>query len=323
MPLYTEHNESTDNTKQLYDDCRLITCDDSDFPFLLKKIPVSPSLQPRRLFVAGDLPSCAETTETKFLCIVGSRKYTSYGKEACEYLVRGLAGYNICIVSGLAIGIDSIAHEAALDVGLSTIAFPGSGLSPQVMYPARNQRLAERIKNTPKCALLSEFDMDFHAIDWGFPLRNRLMAGISHATLVIEAGIDSGTLITSRLAGDYNRDVFAVPGQIFSPLSAGPNMLISKGAAIIRSSSDILDALGIKARTDDTGPPESGLVETKLSPKEKIILDILIEPLSRDDFIRTVCERLNCTVAHATSLISLMELSSVLVEEAGMIRRKI
>src|SRR3989344_5297892 len=138
----------------------------------------------------------------KELFIVGSRKYTTYGKEACEKLIEGLRGYPIVIVSGLALGIDSIAHKKALDVGLTTIAFPGSGLDPKVLYPATNAHLAERIVEAGG-AVISEFEPDFRATPWSFPQRNRLMAGISDAVLVIEAEQKSGTLITSRLATEY------------------------------------------------------------------------------------------------------------------------
>src|SRR3989344_3546844 len=217
----------------------IYTINKNELPFLLQQIP--DALE--KLYVKGKMPK----EDAKLLCVVGARKYSSYGEEACKKLLSGLTGYNICIVSGLALGIDSIAHRAAMEAGLQTIAFPGSGLDPKVLYPPSHIRLAEEIVHSGG-ALISEFEMMQEGAPWTFPQRNRLMAGISHATLVIEAELISGTLITSKLATDYNRDVGAVPGQIFSPLSAGPHMLIRLGATPITSSQDILEMLGLKAR---------------------------------------------------------------------------
>ena len=189
--------------------------------------------------------------DAKFLCVVGSRKYTDYGKEACQKLIAGLRGHNIVIVSGLALGIDGIAHRAALDAGLTTIAIPGSGLNPSVLYPSSNRQLAEKIIESGG-ALISEFEPMFKATTYSFPQRNRIMAGISHATLIIEAEIKSGTLITSRLATEYNRDVATVPGSIFSKTSEGPNMLLRLGATPVSSSAHILETLGFKIEEDKT-----------------------------------------------------------------------
>src|SRR3989344_3312525 len=177
-----------------------------EFPPLLDEIPDPP----KKLNCAGNLPY----PENKILCIVGARKFTSYGKEACEELIKGLRGYPITIVSGLALGTDSIAHRAALANNLQTVAIPGSGLNPDILYPRSHLRLAEEIIENGG-GLLSEFDDDFRATLWSFPQRNRIMAGISHAVFVIEAEIKSGTLITSRLATEYNRDVLTLPGSIF------------------------------------------------------------------------------------------------------------
>lgn len=317
-------------------DIRLLMPDDPGFPHLLNQLKgiLRPHEMPKRLFIEGTLPPCDQisvagnnrATEMKYLCVVGARKHSSYGREACEKLIAGLAGYNICIVSGLALGIDSIAHEAALDAGLPTIAFPGSGLDRDVIYPARSQRLARRIVEAGTSgvstdgkarfgALLSEFDMDFYATDWSFPQRNRLMAGVSHATLVIEAKLKSGTLITAGMAHDYNRDVFAVPGPIFSALSEGPNKLISEGAAIVRSSEDIIRALGMEPKREDRK------VETKsLTDEEQKILDILIEPMEKDLLIREINSLLAKSVPEINALLSMMEISGMIVEEKGMVR---
>lgn len=204
-------------------------------PHQLKQI----SNPPQTLYIHGTLPD----KNTKILCIVGARHHSAYGEKVCKELIQGLKGYDICIVSGLAIGIDSIAHKAALDSGLKTIAFPGSGLNTSVIYPLQHRDLAQEIVDRGG-ALISEFSPLQKAMKWTFPQRNRLMAGISQAVLIIEAERKSGTLITSKYATEYNRDVGAVPGDIYSPLSEGPHMLIRLGATPITSSKDILELLG-------------------------------------------------------------------------------
>ena len=148
----------------------------SEFPALLREIPDPPE----QLFIRGTYPS----EDYIFLCVVGSRKYTPYGKSACQSLLSGLRGYPIAIVSGLALGIDAIAHEAALTAGLPTVAVPGSGLQDSVLYPRTNFGLAQRILKAGG-ALLSEFPPEHEARPENFPQRNRIMAGLSHATLVI------------------------------------------------------------------------------------------------------------------------------------------
>ena len=178
-----------------------------DFPLLLKEI----TDPPEKLYLLGTLPP----KDHKWLAVVGSRKYSNYGKEAAETLIAGLQGYPVVIVSGLALGIDAIAHRAALSAKLPTVAVPGSGLAPSVLYPSTNRNLAGDILKAGG-ALLSEFEPDFQATAWSFPQRNRVIAGLSDATLVVEAEQKSGALITSKFATEYNRDVFTVPGSIFS-----------------------------------------------------------------------------------------------------------
>ena len=182
-----------------------------DWPPLLEEI----NQLPERLFYVGKIPDWSR----KLLCIVGARKNTSYGKEAAETFIEGLRGYPITIVSGLALGIDSIAHRAALKNNLSTIAVPGSGLSLKVLHPQSHTHLAQEITDKDGM-LMNEFEPEFKATQWSFPQRNRIMAGMSHATLIIEAEKKSGTLITARLAAEYNRDVLALPGSIFNTTSS-------------------------------------------------------------------------------------------------------
>jgi DNA processing protein len=277
---------------------------DEEIPEMLQEI----SDPPTKLYLQGKLPD----SESKLLCVVGSRKYTPYGKEVCEKLISGLRGYNITIISGLALGIDGIAHRAALDAGLRTIAIPGSGLDESVLYPSTHKGLAEKILENGG-ALLSEFEPKFRATSYSFPQRNRIMAGISHATLVIEAEIKSGTLITSKYATEYNRDVFTIPGSIFSKNSEGPNMLLRLGATPIRSSEDILEALGFKI---DEAPQNLELKYSNCSDEELLVIKILNEPIPKDELIRA----LKMPISQANAIISIMEIKGLLKESLGEIR---
>lgn len=278
----------------------------------IREIPIPADLKeipqpPKKLYCIGSLPP----EGTLLLTVVGTRRFTGYGKEVCEELIAGLSGYPISIVSGLALGIDTIAHRAALKAKLHTIAVPGSGLATSSLYPRTNISLARDIVSSGG-ALLSEFEPDFRATLWSFPQRNRIMAGIAKATLVIEASERSGTLITSRLATDYNRDVFAVPGNIFSEQSKGPNMLIRLGATPITASRDILLALGF------TPAPIEDLIDfSVLEPQQRRVMEMLIEPLQKEEVI----QRLRIEVSKANVLLMKMEISGLIKEEAGHIRR--
>jgi len=274
----------------------------ASFPQLLREIPDPPKI----LHLKGEWPG----DDKKYLCIVGSRKYSSYGKDVCEHLISGLKGSNIVIVSGLALGIDSIAHRSALEHGIQTVAVPGSGLAESSLYPSSHKQLAKQIVQKGG-ALLSEYNDDQKAAPWTFPKRNRIMAAVSHATLVIEAQRKSGTLITARLAYEYNRDVLAVPGHIFSHNSGGPHYLLRSGAVPITSSHDILDALDIlpKQEVDTT---------SDCSPTEKEILKLLsAEPCSRDTLITT----LTIPTQEISSLLSLLEIKGLVRESGGKIFR--
>jgi DNA processing protein len=275
----------------------------SEFPSLLNEIPEVP----KKLFARGNLPD----KKAKILAVVGSRRYTNYGKQVCESLIHGLRGYNICIVSGLAIGIDGIAHRAALDAGVMTLAIPGSGLGDDVLYPRRHRGLAHEILENGG-GLVSEYEPDFRATLWSFPKRNRIMAGIAHAVLVVEAGQKSGTLITSRLATEYNRDVFAVPGSIYSEASKGPHMLIRLGATPITSSEDILEAFNMEAKD-----PKEASLPSGLSEIETRVLTLLSEPKDRDAIIRELL--LDVSVANITLM--QMEMNGLIAEDNDIFRK--
>jgi DNA processing protein len=272
-----------------------------EFPPQLLELPDPP----HQLSVRGTLPE----PDVALLAVVGSREYTPYGKQACERLIADLRGYPVAIVSGLALGIDGIAHKAALEHGLTTIAIPGSGLDDSVLYPACHKELAYDILKAGG-TLLSEFDPHWKPRRESFPQRNRIMAGLSRAVLVIEATVKSGTLITARLAADYNRDVCAVPGPIHASTSAGPHMLLKTGAALIESGTDLLRVLGItESDTQNTLPLP---VHTE---KERALCGLLTTPRERDELMRA----LGCTTSELNTLIASLELRGIVHERLGMV----
>ena len=223
---------------------------------------------PKQLYFYGNKNLLdAKKNGSKILCVIGSRKATTYGKEAVDYLLSGLQGEDIIIISGLALGIDSYAHKAALKYNLKTIAFPGSGLDDEVLYPQSNIKLLDEIISSGGAAV-SEYEPDSKSQIYYFPARNRLMAAISDLVLVIEAEEKSGTQITARLALEYNRDVAIVPGSIFSSHSRGTAKLFKDGAYPVMSSQDILELLKINNNYDYTNNPNS-LFDTSNSSDAK------------------------------------------------------
>lgn len=283
------------------------TIESAEFPESLKEIPQVPE----KLYIVGTLP---DPHAYYYLSVVGSRKYTSYGREATERIIKGLAGYPIVIVSGLATGIDGIAHRAALDAGLLTVAFPGSGLDASVLYPRTNLGLAKEIVDAGG-ALVSEFEPNFRAAPWTFPQRNRIMAGISQGTLVIEAEERSGTLITARLAVEYNKNVYAVPGSIFSATSKGANNLLRQGAAPITSAKDILEELGFVERNFSDNHAQLDL--SLYTPEEQEVLVLLDEPLTREEILTIA----STPTAQTLSLLTILEIKGVIRERLGKIER--
>ncbi len=274
-----------------------------NIPAALREIPQPP----KQLYLCGKLPPAGIV----YLAVVGSRKATTYGKDVVKKLISGLKGYPIAIVSGLAMGIDALSHEAALDNGLLAVAFPGSGISEAALSYNPNVKLIEKVIKSGGC-LISEFEPETKAAYYTFPMRNRLVAGISKAALIIEAQEKSGTLITARMALDYNKEVLAVPGPISSEYSKGTNRLIRQGATPITSSEDILEALGFKI---DKESKQQSLFDDA-STEEKKVLKLLQEPLSRDELIRAM----KVSTAEANSTLAVMEIKGLIKEEMGEIR---
>lgn len=237
--------------------CKVITIHDEAYPVGLQTIFDPPQI----LYMKGELLP----QDSMAISVVGSRRATNYGKNVCDQLSRQLAVSGFTIVGGFARGIDSIAHRGALEAGGRTIAVMGNGLS--FVYPAENAKLMEQIAVSGAC--ISEFPMSVPPMGTNFPRRNRVISGLSLGTLVIEASEKSGSLITARLAAEQGREVFAVPGEIFSRMSKGTHNLIKQGAALIETVEDIIEALSLdipKAPEAETTleieKPPAGLVVT-------------------------------------------------------------
>jgi len=220
----------------------IVTLADAGYPRLLLEIPDPPSL----LYVRGD-PSLLQH---RALAVVGSRNATPQGQQTAESFARTLAGQGICIVSGLALGIDAAAHRGALAAGGETIAVIGTGADR--LYPARNRELALAIAE--RGAIVSEFPLGTPAIASNFPRRNRIISGLARGVLVVEAAPESGSLITARLAAEQGREVFAIPGSIHSPVARGCHKLIKQGAKLVETAQDILEELGDFAEPADVTP---------------------------------------------------------------------
>ncbi|MBM2821154.1 MAG: Protecting protein DprA protein [Candidatus Berkelbacteria bacterium] len=238
-------------------DCIILP--DKDYPKLLKEISDPPGI----LYIKGNLSLQDEVS----LAVVGSRKYSLYGKKATNYIVGPLVQNGLCIVSGLALGIDAIAHEVALSSKGRTLAVLGCGLDQ--IYPLANIRLADKIIKSGG-ALISEFPLGMPALRHNFPIRNRIIAGLTLGTLVIECAEGSGSLLTAAAAIDYNREVFAVPGEIFSETSSGTNRLIKMGAKIVTSHRDVLEDLHLEEKTSvikDTATVNSTIIQMEMKGK--------------------------------------------------------
>ena len=272
---------------------KIVGIEDRLYPKLLKEI-YDP---PQGLYFRGEL---AEDDEFS-IAVVGTRKFTAYGKRAAEEITSGLARNNLTIVSGLALGIDAIAHLAALNANGRTIAVLGSGLDKQNIYPSSNRYIADKIIAAGG-ALVSEFPLGTPPLRHHFPQRNRIISGISRGILVIEAGQKSGSLITAKFALEQNREVFAVPGSIFSPLSAGANELIKQGAHPVAGAEEIIEALDLARAADFIGNKK---IMPESREEEIIISNLKDEPLHINDLIRLT--NLDTSKINATLIIMEMK----------------
>lgn len=216
--------------------CHILPYQDPSYPQHLRDILDAPLV----LFARGDVHLLHEVN----VAVVGTRRPSAYGKAAAYKLSRDLAELAICVVSGMARGVDTAAHRGALDVGGKTIAVFGCGID--LVYPAENRDLAAEIAETG--LVLSEFPLGSPAYPQNFPLRNRIVSGISYGIMVVEGAQYSGSAITARLAMEHGREVFAVPGNITSRMSWGPNLLIKQGATLVHDAADVLNQLPSQLR---------------------------------------------------------------------------
>lgn len=285
----------------------LVPIDSDLYPALLAEIPNPPEL----LYLRGN----AHPNSRPMLTLVGTRKPSEYGLGIAREFARELSNAGITVVSGLALGIDREAHAGALEGNGETIAVLGNGLDDASIAPRNHLALARSI--VLRGALLSDYPPGTPANDFTFPARNRIMAGLSLGTVVIEASEKSGTLITARLALDFNRDVFAVPGSIYSEGSRGPHALLKQGAILTTSLSDILDALPL---TREREARQASLSQNEneaqnISPNEAKFLKLLgCDTLHIDALIK----RSTLETSVALSALSLLEMKGFIKNIGNM-----
>lgn len=279
--------------------------------FQITALPMNAPAYPKRLKEIYDYPPLLYIrgkpllSDECCLAVVGTRRATVYGRQVTEEIVADLAKSGITIVSGLAGGIDSIAHWTALGADGKTIAVFASGLD--IVYPSENAKLAREIME--RGALISEYPLGTRPKADNFPRRNRIMSGMSLGVLVIEAGESSGALITAKQALEQNREIFAIPGSILSPASRGTNRLIQEGAKLVTNCSDILEELNLT------------IVVQQLEMKETISTDktetqLLKELTAEPSHIDEVCRRSGLPMSIVSSTLAMMELKG-LVKQVG------
>ncbi len=282
---------------------RIVTILDEDYPHLLKSSPQPPAV----LFVRGELRS----EEKLVVAMVGTRHPTGYGRAAAERLARELAARGVVIVSGAARGIDSLAHKGCLSAGGRTVAVLGCGID--IPYPPENAELFDRI--AAQGAVITEFLPGVIPAPGLFPRRNRIIAWLSHGVVAVEAGPRSGALITARWAADAGRDVFAVPGGIFSEQSAGTNRLLRDGAKLVSRVEDILEEYAAVYRPVSVEGTQDMPDDSALSDEEKRIYRLLgPEPIHVDNLV----EKLGTTSSALLTTLLNMELKGVIKQLPGM-----
>ena len=263
---------------------------------------------PRRLFVRGRLP------ETPGVGVVGTRAMSPYGRACVDLLVPEIVRLGLPVVSGLAMGVDGAAHEAALRAGGTTMAVIGGGVDDRSVYPQAHLVLAKRIMEKGG-AIVSEYPAGAPSLSWHFPARNRLIAALSRAVLVIEAPHKSGAMITARLALDMGREVWAVPGPITQPNAEGPNDLLRNGATPIASPDDIATALGLEGKQGTRPAKQAGLFQAeKLPPPERAVAEKLAAGLETAD---ALSRALRLSVPAVSSLLTALELRGTIRSVGG------
>lgn len=280
----------------------LLSITDSHYPQLLKDIADPPPV----LYVIGDI----ELLHKPQLAMVGSRNASRSGAKTAQSFSNHLASAGLCITSGLAMGIDSAAHRGALEADGMTIAVTGTGLDG--IYPARNKQLAAEIASNG--TLISEFPIGTRPLAENFPRRNRIISGLSLGTLVVEAAVKSGSLITARVANEQGREVFAIPGSIHNPMARGCHQLIRQGAKLVETADDILEELGPLLKLEKT-PITSELTDAEnLDEDHKRVLQAIdYDPTPVDMIIK----RSELSAQEVSSILLILELNGDISSEAG------
>ncbi len=276
--------------------------EDERFPPALREIPDAPLL----LFALGRL----ELLQRRAVAVIGSRSHTRYGAEVCRHFAGGLARAGLVVVSGMARGLDAIAHTAALDAKGPTVGVLGNGFG--VIYPAANRALYQRVAR--EGCLLTEMPPGEKPHPGSFPRRNRLISGLARVTLVVEAGARSGTLLTVDAALMQGRDVLAVPGPITSPISVGCNRLIQGGAKPALGLRDVLEEYGIALQ----GVPSASL-PTDLTPAERGVLDALA---AGDELVDDIAARVGSPPGETLAVLTSLEIRGLIVQEPGKVFRR-
>ncbi len=288
--------------------CHILTLADPQYPVLLKEITDPPPV----LYVRGDHTALTQPQ----LAIVGSRNPSAGGKQVAHDFARSLALNGLCISSGLALGIDAASHQGALDAGGTTVAVAGTG--PDRIYPARHRDLSHRI--VEQGAIVSEFPPGTPPIASNFPRRNRIISGLSLGTLVVEAALKSGSLITARLASEQGREVFAIPGSIHNPLTRGCHALIRQGAKLTEHTHDILEELGplaCLAIEQQSEIDNTNQASTPSSSEHPLLENLGFEPTSID----TLVTRSGLTPEKVSSMLLTLELQGTVTSSGGLYSR--
>lgn len=271
---------------------------DTEYPILLQQIPCPP----KRLYCRGDI----SLLEKPSAAVIGSRKCSEYGKQIAMKLGGCLAEAGAAVVSGMAKGIDSFGHLGALKAGGKTIAVLGCGVD--VCYPAENRNLYEQICS--EGLIISEYPPGTSAMPYMFPQRNRIIAGLSRIVTVVEAGRDSGALITAGLAEDFAREVYAVPGNITSMWSLGTNKLIADGAMPVVVLNDVVQAMGLTVKS-------SAEVKSGLSELENQVVNLVAE--NGEVSLEFLCSRLKKNPVDMNGIVMILEMKGILATNFGKI----
>lgn len=278
----------------------LLTWASPDYPGYLREVPNAPPL----LYMHGMM----EERDRLAVAVVGTRRLTSYGRQVTRELVAGLVQQGVTVVSGLARGIDAVAHKTALELGGRTIGVLGSGLD--CIYPAENRPLAQQIRQG-QGAVISEYGLGIQPEAKNFPPRNRVISGLSLGVIVVEAGEKSGALITANFAVEQNREVFAVPGNVNSPVSKGPNRLIQQGAKLVMSVEDVLDELNLGMVVAQTAVQ---LALPESAEEAALLAHLSAQPTHVDD----LCRETGLPTSQISSTLTMMELKGIVQQVGGM-----